>query len=157
MKEGEKVISIHSQERWQRRDLELTNWVECVKPRRRTKQTAWLGNIEVDTEIFGALVSLKRLGLQTEFSCAGVSPLDEPVDHSMYAYITLFASEKAHRFVQFAIRMMKHRLLVTFEPLRDRYDLSSFFIGHNRSFCILLHHCAESFVQWEMDRNADMN
>ncbi|MDU5947245.1 MAG: hypothetical protein E6Z15_09235, partial [Paenibacillus macerans] len=86
--EKEKVISVHSAERWQRRDLELTNWLRSVKQRKRAKQTVWLGNIEVDAEMFPALVCLKRIQIQTEFSCAGVSPLDEPEDHSLYAYIT---------------------------------------------------------------------
>ncbi|MEC0332729.1 hypothetical protein P4H42_24405 [Paenibacillus macerans] len=153
--EKEKVISVHSAERWQRRDLELTNWLRSVKQRKRAKQTVWLGNIEVDAEMFPALVCLKRIQIQTEFSCAGVSPLDEPEDHSLYAYITMLASEKTDRFVQFAMERMRHRLLVTFEPSRKRYDLSSFFIGHNRSFCLLLQRCAETFARFEQDRTAD--
>ncbi|WP_346779405.1 hypothetical protein [Paenibacillus brevis] len=119
------------------------------------KQTLWLGNIEVDAEIFAALACLKRMHIQTEFSCAGVSPLDEAEDHSLYAYITMFRSEKADRFVQFAMHQMRHRLLVTFEPSRNRYDLSSFFIGHNRSFCLLMQRCSELFGRAELGRKPD--
>nr|WP_256257670.1 MULTISPECIES: hypothetical protein [unclassified Paenibacillus] len=128
-----------------RREQELETWVRAPKPRRRAKQTALLGNIQVDAELLGALTLLKRKGLHTEFSCAGVSLLDEPEDHSLYAYMTLAASASADRFVRLAMRRMKHRLLVTFEPARGRYDLSSFYIGHNRSFCRLLERCAEVF------------
>ncbi|MED4956101.1 hypothetical protein ABEO75_10315 [Paenibacillus macerans] len=153
--EEEKVSSVQSEEQWQRRDLELANWLRQVKQRRRAKQTVLLGNIEVDAEMFGTLACLKRMNIQTEFSCAGVSPLDEPEDHSLYAYITMFASEKTDRFVQFAMGRMRHRLLVTFEPSRNRYDLSSFFIGHNRSFCLLLQRCAETFARLEQERTAE--
>lgn len=153
--EEEKVLSLHSERSWQRREMELTNWLESAKPRRRAKQTVLLGDMEVDTEMFLTLVSLKKLHIHTEFSCAGVSPLDEPEDHSLYAYITLLASEKSDNFVQFAMRRMRHRLLVTFEPSRHRYDLSSFFIGHNRSFCLLLQHCAEAYTLLEQERTVD--
>lgn len=44
--EEEKVISVQSEEQWQRRDLELANWLRQVKQRRRAKQTVLLGNIE---------------------------------------------------------------------------------------------------------------
>jgi hypothetical protein len=67
--------------------------------------------------------------------------------------MTLMASDKTERFVQFAMRQMRHRLLVTFEPSRNRYDLSSFFIGHNRSFRFLLQRCAEAFLQLEKGTN----
>ncbi|MFB9276986.1 hypothetical protein [Cohnella cellulosilytica] len=145
--ETEKVISVHSPESWQRRETELASWLRRTKPRRRAKQTAHLGNIEVDAELLGTLTLLKRMNVQTEFSCAGVSLLDEPEDHSLYAYMTLFASEQAEQFVHFAMRQMRHRLLVTFEASRSRYDLSSFYIGHNRSFCLLLQRAAERFYQ----------
>lgn len=153
--EEEQMVSVHSIERWKRRDLELINWLRCVKRRKRVKQTVLLGNIEVDAEMFPALVCFKRMQIQTEFSCAGVSTLDEPEDHSLYAYITMLASEKTDRFIQFAMGRMRHRLLVTFEPSRNRYDLSSFFIGHNRSFCLILQHCAETFARLEQDQKAD--
>ncbi|MCM3701637.1 hypothetical protein [Paenibacillus macerans] len=151
----EKVISVHSEKQWLRRDAELASWLRRPKQRRRAKQTVWLGNTPVDAEIFAALAGLKRMHIQTEFSCAGVSPLDEPEDHSLYAYITLLGSEKADRFVQFAMRRMRHRLLATFEPSRNRYDLSSFLIGHNRSFCMLLQRCAETFARTEQERTPD--
>jgi hypothetical protein len=147
--EEEKVVSVHSEERWQRRNLELIDWLRSVKRRKRAKQTVLLGNIEVDAEMFPTLVSFKQMQIQTEFSCAGVSPLDEPEDHSLYAYVTMPASEKTDKFIQFAMGRMRHRLLVTFEPSRNRYDLSSFFIGHNRSFCLILQRCAETFARLE--------
>lgn len=145
--DAEKVISVHSAESWKRREAELESWLKRTKLRRRAKQTAHLGNVEVDAELLGALTLLKRMNVQTEFSCAGVSVLDEPEDHSLYAYMTLFASEQADRFVCLAMRQMRHRLLVTFEASRGRYDLSSFYIGHNRSFCLLLQRAAERFYQ----------
>ncbi|WP_442437009.1 hypothetical protein [Paenibacillus peoriae] len=40
---------------------------------------------------------------------------------------------------------MRHRLLVVYELERNRYDLSSFFLGHNRSFCQLMEYCASTF------------
>ncbi|WKL02273.1 hypothetical protein Q0F98_39560 [Paenibacillus amylolyticus] len=75
----------------------------------------------------------------------GVSPLDEPVDHSLYAYVTLIQSEVSDQFVHYALRRMRNRLLVTLEAEKGRYDLSSFFIGHNRSFCWWMEHCALQF------------
>ncbi|MEK8128213.1 hypothetical protein WMW72_09885 [Paenibacillus filicis] len=143
--EPEQVISIHTPEQWRRRERELVAWVQRPKHRRRSKQTAMLGNMHIDAELLDALARLKRLGIETEFSCAGVSPLDEPEDHSLYAYVTLIASERADRFVASAMAHMRHRLLVTWEPGRSRYDLSSFYIGHNRSFCLLLQRSAEWF------------
>ncbi|WP_342351949.1 hypothetical protein [Paenibacillus campinasensis] len=147
--EEEQVISTHSVERWHRRRSELAGWLQRPKRRLRAKQVVWLGDIEVDVEMFDALACLKRMNIPTEFSCAGVSPLDEPEDHSLYAYITMPASEKTDRFVQFAMERMKHRLLVTYEPSGNRYDLSSYFIGHNRSYCLLLGACAEAFARLE--------
>jgi len=145
----EQVVSVHSKVHWQRRELELNHWIRRAKRRRRAKQTVLLGNIEIDAELLAALALMKRMHMQSEFSCAGVSVLDEPEDHSLYAYVTLMASDRTDRFVQFAMRQMRHRLLVTFEPSRNRYDLSSFYIGHNRSFCLLLQHCVEAFMQLE--------
>ncbi|MDQ0048321.1 hypothetical protein J2T18_002604 [Paenibacillus polymyxa] len=40
--------------------------------------------------------------------------------------------------MQWAMRYIRHRLLVVYELERNRYDLSSFFLGHNRSFCQLM-------------------
>lgn len=150
--ETETVVSTHSECRWQRRKRELLHWCRRPKPSKRAKQTVVLGNVRIDAELLGALTLLKRLRIETEFSCAGVSLLDEPEDHSLYAYMTLPASERTERFVRFAMGRMKHRLLVTFEPSRNRYDLSSFFIGHNRSFCLLMERCARAFMEHEQDR-----
>ncbi|WP_197029888.1 hypothetical protein [Paenibacillus sp. 1-18] len=80
-----------------------------------------------------------------EFSCAGVSIRDEPEDHSRYAYITMKADERCGAFVQWAMRNMWHRLLVVYEPERNRCDLSSFFLGNNCSFCQLMEYCASTF------------
>ena len=55
----------------------------------QTAQThAVVRQYPVDEELYPILISLQQAGLETEFSCAGVSPLDEPVDHSLYAYLT---------------------------------------------------------------------
>ncbi|OOC62584.1 hypothetical protein [Paenibacillus ihbetae] len=143
--EAERVISTQSRDQWHRREMELGKWAMLTKQRRRDKQTVWLGNMELDAELLPAFMYLKRAGIQTEFSCAGVSPLDEPEDHSLYAYITIISSEQAKSFIEFAMERMKHRLLVTYEPSRNRYDLSSFFIGHNRRFCTLMNHYAKEF------------
>lgn len=147
--EVERVISVHSKEQWRRRKLELAYWVQRAKPRRRAKQTVILGNVQIDAELLAVLTLFKRMHIQTEFSCAGVSLLDEPEDHSLYAYITFIASEKTNRFIHLAMQKMRHRLLVTFEPSRNQYDLSSFYIGHNRSFCLLIQQCAEVFISLE--------
>lgn len=143
---GEIIVSRHSDLQWRRRRAELAEWMERPKVRRRAKQTAWIGPTEIDAELAGALSQFKRIGIATEFSCAGVSVLDEPEDHSLYAYITFISSPQADRFVQAAMAYMKHRLLVTFEPARGRYDCSSFLIGHNRTFCMLMEKCASDFA-----------
>lgn len=143
--DSEIIISQHSDALWRRRELELACWVQRAKPRRRAKQIAVLGNVEIDAELLAALTMFKRMDIPTEYSCAGVSLLDEPEDHSLYAYITFVATEKTERFVQFAMQQMRHRLLVVWEPSRNRYDLSSFFIAHNRSFGLLIQRCAEIF------------
>ncbi|GBF78186.1 hypothetical protein PA598K_06796 [Paenibacillus sp. 598K] len=140
--ESEIILSSHDERRWSRRDEELSRWVVASKSRLRAKQTVCFGGNEIDAELLSALMLLKRLGIETEYSCAGVSPLDEPEDHSLYAYITLLASPRADAFARLAMKRMKHRLLVTYEPGRHRYDLSSFYIGHNRSFCLLMESCA---------------
>lgn len=142
----ELVVSRHDERRWLRRDLELAAWVRRAKPRRAAKRTALLGHVEVDAELLTALALLQAAGIRTEFSCAGVSLLDEPEQHSLYAYMTMHASPQAEAFVQFAMRRMRHRLLVTYEPARGRYDLSSFLIGHNRSYCLLIEACARCFI-----------
>ncbi|MDG0792304.1 hypothetical protein OMP38_16585 [Cohnella ginsengisoli] len=143
---GERVVSRHSDLQWRRRRAELAEWTERPKVRRRAKRTARLGQTEIDAELHGALTQFKRIGIATEFSCAGVSALDEPEDHSLYAYITFISTPLADRFVQAAMAYMKHRLLVTFEPARGRYDCSSFLVGHNRSFCMLMEKCAKDFA-----------
>lgn len=143
------VLSKHTLQHWQRRDQELVQWVKQPKLRRRKKQIVVLGNEHIDAEMVGVLSLLRRLHITTEYSCAGVSVLDEPEDHSLYAYVTLLYSKQAEQFVELAMKLMKHRILVTFEPERNRYDLSSFYIGHNRSFCMLLEHCAKAFMELE--------
>ncbi|SDM85085.1 hypothetical protein SAMN04487897_101251 [Paenibacillus sp. yr247] len=142
---GEITLSQHTEAQWKRREEELIAWTARVKQRKHPKQTKLLGHFHVDAELFDALSLLLAKQVLTEYSCAGVSPLDEPEDHSLYAYITLIASARTERFVQLAMKRMNHRLLVTFEPGRNRYDLSSFYIGHNRSFCQLIQQCAELF------------
>jgi hypothetical protein len=144
----ELVCTQQTREQWKRRERELIAWVDRDKQVRIPKQTLPLGQLDiiVDAELHGALTLLKQLHIPTEFSCAGVSILDDPENHSLYAYITLLASEQTDRFIQLAVQQMKHRLLVTFEPARCRYDLSSFYIGHNRSFCLLMEHCAQRLL-----------
>ncbi|WP_240417054.1 hypothetical protein [Paenibacillus periandrae] len=144
----ELVCSQQTREQWKRRERELSAWVDRDKQIRIPKQTVPLGHMDiiVDAELHGALTLLKQLQIPTEFSCAGVSILDDPENHSLYAYITLLASEQTDRFIQLALQQMKHRLLVTYEPARCRYDLSSFYIGHNRSFCMLMEYCARKLL-----------
>lgn len=144
--ESELIVSLHGERRWRRRDEELSRWVVATKPRARAKQTVCFSGIDIDAELLPALTLFKRLGIETEFSCAGVSLLDEPEDHSLYAYITFPASPRTDAFVKLAMKRMKHRLLVTYEPGRHRYDLSSFYIGHNRSFCLLMEGCARAMM-----------
>ncbi|GFZ91223.1 hypothetical protein GCM10008018_41900 [Paenibacillus marchantiophytorum] len=139
------VITRHSKGQWDRREQELLQWSDRHKPRKHPKKTLLLEQVDVDAELHRTLILLRDKHVQTEFSCAGVSLLDEPEDHSLYAYMTLIASKEAESFIHTAIKKMKHRLLVTFEPERNRYDLSSFYIGHNRSFCRLLERSAELF------------
>lgn len=139
------ILSHHTEAQWHRREQELLQWAARDKKLKHPKKTVMLGHIPVDAELFPALLLLQQKHLVTEFSCAGVSPLDEPVDHSLYAYITIIASEQAEQFVQLSMKRMRHRLFVSFEPAKNRYDLSSFYIGHNRSFCQLIRRCAEEF------------
>ena len=144
--ESEIIISKHGERRWRRREEELSRWIGVPKPRIRAKQTVCFGGNDIDAELLPALTLLKRLGIATEFSCAGVSLLDEPEDHSLYAYITFPASARTENFAKLAMKKMRHRLLVTYEPDRNRYDLSSFYIGHNRSFCLLMERCARALM-----------
>lgn len=144
------VLSNQAEALWERRERELNAWAKRDKRKKRAKLTMTLESFTVDAELYPALSRLRRMQIPTEFSCAGVSLLDDPLDHSLYAYITLHKSEQTEGFVRFATGFMKHRLLVTFEPARERYDLSSFFIGHNRSFCMLMQRCAEAYEQAEM-------
>jgi hypothetical protein len=142
---NEVQLSKHSDAQWKSRERELSEWMDRPKLRKQVKRTLWLTHTHVDAELHPALTMLQKKGIRTEFSCAGVSPLDEPIDHSLYAYITLSESSEAQAWVDFVMKVMKHRLLVTYEPGRSRYDLSSFFISHNRSFCLLMQRCAAQF------------
>ncbi|WP_419888999.1 hypothetical protein [Paenibacillus xylanexedens] len=143
--EHEVLLSEQPAHLWRRRKLELMHWTERDKHTVSAKKTEIWNGVEVDAELVKALSILQSAGVRTEFSCAGVSPLDEPVDHSLYAYVTLVQSEVADQFVHYALRRMRNRLLVTLEAEKGRYDLSSFFIGHNRSFCWWMEHCALQF------------
>ncbi len=143
----EELLSEQPAHLWRRRKLELMSWTERDKQTVIAKRTTLWNGVEVDVELAEALTLLQHAGIATEFSCAGVSPLDEPIDHSLYAYVTLVKSEAADRFVQYAIQNMRHRLLVTLETGSGRYDLSSFFIGHNRSFCWWMQQCAAHFMK----------
>ncbi|WP_342551314.1 hypothetical protein [Paenibacillus sp. FSL R7-0652] len=146
-KEGEQEVLLSEQPAhlWRRRKQELLHWTERDKRTVSPKRTAIWNGVEVDAELVHTLSLLQGAGVQTEYSCAGVSPLDEPVDHSLYAYVTLIQSQAAEQFVCCARSRMRNRLLVTFEAERGRYDLSSFFIGHNRSFCWWIERCALDF------------
>lgn len=139
------VLTQQTVDQWRRRRRELDAWVSRDKLGRHPKQTILLDHVAVDAQLHRALTLLKEMQIPTEFSCAGVSILDEPEDHSLYAYITFLTSEKMDRFISLAKQQMRHRLLVTYEPARKRYDLSSFLIGHNRSFCMLIQRCAEMY------------
>lgn len=139
---SEVLLSTHSEVHWKRRKIELETWTSTPKIRKHEKRTVLFNNVPVDAEIHPALSKLKSIGIQTEYSCAGVSPLDEPLDHSLYAYITFLDGGISETFAEIIVKVMKHRALLTYEPARGRYDVSSFFIGHNRSFCILIDYCA---------------
>lgn len=142
---GEILLTPHREHQWQRRIEELQHWMQADKPRKRGKRIVQLGEEWVDWELYPALQLLNDKGIATEFSCAGVSCADEPHDHSLYAYLTIPYSVKAEAFIRHVIRRMRHRICVTYEPLRHRYDLSSMRIQQNRSFCLLLHACARDF------------
>ncbi|WP_028562914.1 hypothetical protein [Paenibacillus pinihumi] len=142
---GEIILSSHESQHWARRRAELTEWISRKKETRQPKGTKLLAGVPVDVELHSALKLINEAGAATEFSCAGVSMLDEPLDHSLYAYVTLTATERSEAFVRQAMNRMRHRLLVAYEPERRRYDLSSFLIGHNRSFCLLIEQAAREF------------
>ena len=131
-------LTKHPLESWYKRAEELKVWLNTAKVKVREKALASFKGIEVDEEHLTTLQLLNEMGIQTEYSCAGVSLRDEPVDHSLYAYLTLIDSTEAARFVQFIREKMRHRIVITYEPKKLRFDLSSFYIKHNRSFCFLL-------------------
>lgn len=124
--EQEVLLSQQPAHLWRRRKLELMHWTEREKQTVAAKRTEIWNGVEVDAELVDALTLLHIAGVSTEFSCAGVSPLDEPVDHSLYAYVTLVQDEVADQFVTYALTRMRNRLLVTLESGTGRYDLSSF-------------------------------
>lgn len=135
----EMILSKHKAEQWLRRDAERKEWDQTLKKAVKPKVLKKLAGVEVDQELYDSLVLLNNLGIKTEYSCAGVSVLDEPEDHSLYAYVTFLKTSRSTDFAEYLVKRMDHRLLLTYEPLKERYDISSFFINHNRSFCLLLH------------------
>lgn len=141
----EQLWSNQSAEQWWRRKRELAAWIDRPKPQNWQKKLLLFDDIEVDASIYPALMTLKELHFKTEYSCAGVSILDEPEDHSLYAYVTLMEGPNTNQFVEYAMQRMGYRLLVTYEGLKHRYDLSSFYISQNRSFCYGLELCAKEF------------
>ncbi|WP_025026974.1 hypothetical protein [Caldalkalibacillus mannanilyticus] len=124
---------------------ERNSWLEVPKVSKKAKVVVKMGDTLVDQELYPALLILNQMGIQTEYSCAGVSVLDEPEDHSLYAYVTIFDSPQAQSFISYIQEKMSHRVLISFEQERNRYDLSSFFIQHNRSFCHALYLIASQF------------
>ncbi len=138
----EQILSSHSKARWIRRRREIAEWEQREKLVKKPKKTVPFLYDEVDEELFPALLLLNDRGIVTQYSCAGVSMLDDPVDHSLYAYVTVVDTPESRAFIDYLQQNMRHRLLVTYEPERKRYDLSSFYIRHNRSFCFLLYRYA---------------
>ncbi|MEW9673252.1 hypothetical protein [Ammoniphilus sp. 3BR4] len=149
----EVILTHHTEERWRRRDLERIAWIQSPKMRKKSKAVRWLNQDYVDEELHPALLLLNEIGIPTQYSCAGVSALDEPEDHSLYAYVTLQETPSSTLFVHYLMEKMGHRVLIGYEPARKRYDLSSFFIQHNRSFCILFYHFALKWQQMIDRRN----
>jgi hypothetical protein len=143
----EVTLTPFNQELWWRREKERRRWLELPKNRKGPKRVKRLGYVDVDFELYPSLYLLNEFGIDTEYSCAGVSVLDEPEDHSLYAYVTLPKTELSSGFIQYLIQRMGRRIMVTEEPERQRYDISSFFIQHNRSFCLFLYYCSLEFVQ----------
>lgn len=144
--DAEQLWSNQSAEQWKRRKLELSAWVERPKPQNGQKKLMSFEDVEVDAMMYPALMALKKLHFKTEYSCAGVSILDEPEDHSLYAYVTLLEGPDTDRFVKYAMKRMRYRLLVIYEAVEHRFDLSSFYISQNRSFCYGLELCAKEFL-----------
>ncbi|MBN6187572.1 hypothetical protein JQN58_11545 [Aneurinibacillus sp. BA2021] len=142
LEQEEMILSFHSKERWMRRRREVGAWNERKKVVKQPKKSVPFLHDEVDEELFPALFLLNDAGVCTQYSCAGVSVLDDPLHHSLYAYVTIFDSKESRELIAVLQQRMRHRLLVTYEPNRKRYDLSSFYIGHNRSFCFLLYQYA---------------
>lgn len=149
----EVVLSEQDRPLWIKRRAELAAWAERDKETRSPKRTLAYEGEEVDAELYECLRVLNGIGVRTEFSCAGVSMLDEPEDHSLYAYVTLHEGPRTRPFVDYALGRMGRRLLAVWEPQRERYDLSSFYIGHNRSFCLLLEACARDFAAGTSEKN----
>jgi hypothetical protein len=144
----EVILSQHRTALWWRRENERTLWVEEPKRRRYPKRLKRLGSDVVDFELYPSLFVLNQYGITTEYSCSGVSVLDEPEDHSLYAYVTLPKTKLSTDFIHYLRRRMAHRILIIEELGRQRYDISSFFIQHNRSFCLFLYYCTLDFVQF---------
>ncbi|MDP1510760.1 hypothetical protein Q8I65_11160 [Paenibacillus ottowii] len=101
--------------------------------------------VVIDAELHGTLCLLNRKHVVAEFSQAEVSIRDELEDHSLYAYITMKADERYGAFVQWAMRYNGIVCLSFTRLEHNRWDLSSFFLRHNRSFCQLMEHCASTF------------
>jgi len=141
------ILTPYSRDLWWRRENERRVWMESPKVRRREKKVKKFGNVEVDIELYPALTILNEYGITTEYSCSGVSVLDEPEDHSLYAYVTLPKTTASDHFIKYLIQRMGRRMIVTEEPKRQRYDISSFFIKHNRSFCLLLYYYSLEYIQ----------
>jgi hypothetical protein len=148
----EVILSQYKEKHWYRRDAERITWVQTPKIRKKSKALKCLNEDYVDQELYPALQLLNQMGIITEYSCAGVSILDEPEDHSLYAYVTLPETHASTLFVQYMMKRMRHRLIVTYEPARQRFDLSSFFIKHNRSFCMSLYLFALEWHEVDWDK-----
>ncbi|WP_244163207.1 hypothetical protein [Paenibacillus pectinilyticus] len=99
----EVTLSQHFKAQWHRRGEELLHWIAREKISIGNKRIAVFDNTVVDEQLLQALILLKQKGIVTEFSCAGVSLLDEVEDHSLYAYITLIGNENSHAFIQAAM------------------------------------------------------
>lgn len=142
----EVYLTSHHRELWIRRREERKQWNTAPKIIRKKKEVVSFLDEDVDRELYDTLCLLNDFGIETEYSCAGVSLLDDPLHHSLYAYITLKKDSLAEAFIQYVISRGRHRFLITYEQPRNRYDISSFFIGHNRSYCFLLYHYTKQFI-----------
>lgn len=143
----EVIITSHNRDLWVKRREERKEWNAHSKRVKKEKELVSFRNEPVDAELYETISLLNQIGIETEYSCAGVSLLDDPINHSLYAYITFKKDSLSERFTQFLIHKSRHRVLVSFEEQRNRYDISSFFIQHNRSFCLLIHHYTKQFVE----------